>query len=208
MNTPLLQFGNIPVSAAAIQSLFPHISAGSQKLRLLVRDNLIIRLKRGLYVCNPELTGIPVSTELIANHLCAPSYVSMSSALRYYGLIPEEVYTMQSMTVKQAAFFTSSLGNFEYTHISPAAFSIGVRSVVQGNYAFLMASPEKALCDLIASSPMLNLRFLKEAVAYIEDDIRMDMDDFKKLDPKIFQDYIQVGKKPDSIKTLLKLLSR
>ena len=55
---------------------------------------------------------------------------------------------------------------------------------------------------------MLNLRFLKEAVAYIEDDIRMDMDDFKKLDPKIFQDYIQVGKKPDSIKTLLKLLSR
>ena len=40
-----------------------------------------------------EITGKILSTELIANHLYAPSYVSMSSALRYYGLIPETVYT-------------------------------------------------------------------------------------------------------------------
>ena len=96
MNNPLRQLGNIPVTTSVLESLFPHIRGGSQKLRLLERDKQIIRLKKGLYVCNPEITGKILSTELIANHLYAPSYVSMSSALRYYGLIPEEVYTKQS----------------------------------------------------------------------------------------------------------------
>ena len=30
------------------------------------------------------------------------SYVSMKTALRYYGLIPEAVYTTQSMTLKHS----------------------------------------------------------------------------------------------------------
>ena len=98
MNNPLRQLGNIPVTASVLESLFPHIKGGNQKLRLLERDKQIIRLKKGLYVCSPEITGKTLSTELIANHLYAPSYVSMSSALRYYGLIPEEVYTIWADT--------------------------------------------------------------------------------------------------------------
>ena len=126
------QLGNIPVTASVLESLFPHIKGGSQKLRLLERDTL--------------------STELIANHLYAPSYVSMSSALRYYGLIPEEVYTKQSMTLKYAKNFDTPFGRFEYTHISKAAFSVGLTSIKKDGYAFVMATPEKALCDLIANS--------------------------------------------------------
>ncbi len=76
-------------------SLFPQIKRGNQKLRLLEREGQIVRIKKGLYVCNPELTGRMLSSELIANHLYAPSYVSMSSTLRYYGLIPEAVYAEQ-----------------------------------------------------------------------------------------------------------------
>ncbi len=87
MKNPLEQLGNIPVTASTLESLFPHIKGGNQKIRLLERDKQIIRLKRGLYVCSPDVTGKMLSTELIANHLYAPSYVSMSSALRYYGLI-------------------------------------------------------------------------------------------------------------------------
>ena len=129
MNNPLRQLGNIPVTASVLESLFPHIRGGSQKLRLLERDKQIIRLKKGLYVCSPEITGKTLSTELIANHLYAPSYVSMSSALRYYGLIPEEVYTKQSMTLKYAKNFDTPFGRFEYTHISKAAFSVGLTSI-------------------------------------------------------------------------------
>ena len=208
MDNTLHQLGNIPVTASALESLFPHIKTGNQKIRLLERDKQIIRLKRGLYVCNPEITGKTLSTELIANHLYAPSYVSMSSALRYYGLIPEAVYTKQSMTLKHAKVFDTQLGRFEYTHISKRAFSVGLTSIQKDGYAFVMATPEKALCDLIANSTHINLRYLKEAEIYLEEDIRLELEDFRHMNSEIFEEYSKVGKKADSIHTLLKLLKK
>lgn len=208
MDNPLLRLGNIPVTASTLESLFPHIKRGNQKIRLLEQGKQIIRLKRGLYVCNPEITDKILSTELIANHLYAPSYVSMSSALRYYGLIPEAVYTKQSMTLKHSKDFDTQLGRFEYTHISKKAFSIGLTSIKKDDYAFVMATPEKALCDLIANSPRVNLRYLKDAEIYLEEDIRMELEDFVQMNAEIFEEYINVGKKADSIRTLLKLLKK
>lgn len=204
----LEKLGNIPVTTSALESLFPSLKGGKQKIRLLERDKEVIRLKRGLYVCNPEVTGKPLSTELIANHLYAPSYVSMFSALRYYGLTPEAVYTTQSMTLKHSRDFDTSLGRFEYTYMSREAFSIGVVCMKKDGYAFVMASPEKALCDLIANSPNVNLRYMKDAEVYLEEDIRMEMEYFRQMDMTIFEDYIQVGKKAESIRTLLKLMKK
>lgn len=208
MRNPLEQLGNIPVTTSVLKSLFPHIKGGNQKIRLLECDNQIIRLKRGLYVCSPEVTGKTLSTELIANHLHAPSYVSMSSALRYYGLIPEAVYTEQSMTLKHSKYFDTKMGRFSYTHISKRAFPIGLTSIKDDGFAFVMATPEKALCDLVANSPQVNLRYLKDAEIYLEKDIRMELEDFKQMDAQIFAEYIEVGKKADSIRTLLKLLKK
>ena len=71
-----------------------------------------------------------------------------------------------------------------------------------------MATPEKALCDLIANSPKVNLRYLKDAEIYLEEDIRMEREDFMQMDAGIFEEYIKVGKKADSIRTLLKLLKK
>lgn len=208
VNDLLKQLGNIPVSAAALESLFPNIKCGNQKIRLLERDMQIIRLKRGLYVCNPDVTGIVLSTELIANHLYTPSYVSMSSALRYFGLIPEEVYIMQSMTLKHSRDFETPIGRYEYTRIAKDSFSVGLSSIKREGYAFVIATPEKALCDLIANSPGVNLRYPKDAAVYLEEDIRMDLRDFKQMNPEIFEAYAKFGKKADSILTLLKLLKR
>lgn len=208
MKSPLEQLGNIPVTAATLESLFPHIKGGNQKIRLLERDKQIIRLKRGLYVCSSEVTGVALSTELIANHLYTPSYVSMSSALRYYGLIPEEVFVMQSMTLKHSRDFDTPVGRFEYTRISKDAFSVGLTSIRKTEYAFVIATPEKALCDLVANSPGVNLRYPKDAALYLEEDIRMELSDFIQMDSAIFEAYAEVGKKADSIRTLLKLLKR
>lgn len=208
MNNVLTRFGNIPVTTAVLESLFPQINGGNQKVRMLERNEEIIRVKRGLYVVNPQLTGKVLSTELVANHLYAPSYISMSSALRYYGLIPEAVYTQQSMTIKHYRHFNTPLGRFEYTHISREAFPVGITSLVKNGYSFIIATPEKALCDLIANSPGVSLRYMKEVRIYLEDDIRMDYNDFMKMDAGIFADYIKVGKKADSIRTLLKLLEK
>ena len=67
-------------------AIFTNIEAGNQKMRNLEADHKIIRLKKGLYVVSPNVSRVALSTELVANHLYAPSYVSMQTALRYYGL--------------------------------------------------------------------------------------------------------------------------
>ena len=201
-------FSNIPVSTAALASLFPENKAGGEKVRSLEQKEYVIRLKRGLYVVNPEVSRVPLSLELIANQLYAPSYVSMSSALRYYGLIPETVYTMQSMTIKHSRSFDTPVGHFDYSSINREAFYIGVTIIDKQTYTFLMASPEKALCDLIANSPKVNLRYMKDVERYLEEDIRLDMDEFLKTDASVFEQYIEVGKKASSIQTLLKYLKK
>lgn len=208
MNRQLSEIGIIPVTTSIIESLYPELKSANKKVTWLEKQGCIIRLKRGLYVVNPEHSGKTLSSELIANHLYTPSYISMSTALRYYGLIPEAVYVNQSMTVKHSRSFQTPVGSYDYKYISREAFSIGVRSMHMGDYAFLIASPEKALCDLIANSPKVNLRYMKDVEIYLEQDIRMDMDEFYKMDETIFEDYIKVGKKADSISILLKLLRR
>ncbi|MBO5796456.1 MAG: hypothetical protein J6R28_07400, partial [Bacteroides sp.] len=206
MNRELIEIGIIPVTTSIIESLYPELKSANKKVTWLEKQGFIIRLKRGLYVVNPEYSRKTLSSELIANHLYAPSYISMSTALRYYGLVPEAVYVHQSMTVKHSRSFQTPIGGYDYKYISREAFSIGVRSIHKGDYAFLMASPEKALCDLIANSSKVNLRYMKDVETYLEQDIRMDMDEFYKMDAAVFEDYIKVGKKADSISTLLKFL--
>lgn len=204
----LEHIGNIPVSTSVVSSLFPEIKAGNQKVRNLEATGKLIRLKKGLYVVAPKVSNVPLSTELIANHLYAPSYISMQTALRYYGLIPEAVYTTQSMTLKHSRDFDTPVGRFEFHTTSREAFPIGITSLNKQAYAFLIATPEKALCDLIANSPKVNLRYLKDVELYLEEDIRMDIEDLKKMDVSIFELYTKVGKKANSIETIIKYLRK
>ena len=208
MSLDLERIGNIPVTTSAIASLFPELKAGNQKVRNLEADGSLIRLKRGLYVVSPKISRVSLSTELIANHLYAPSYVSMHTALRYYGMIPEAVYVTQSMTVKHSRNFDTPIGRFEYQMISRDAFPVGITYINKQEYAFLMATPEKALCDLIANSQKVNLRYLKDVENYLEEDIRMEIEDFKNMDASIFEQYALVGKKANSISTLIKYLRK
>lgn len=204
----ITQFGNVPVSTATIASLFPDRKAGNQKVRRLELGHQIIRLKKGMYVVDPKISRMALSMELIANHLYTPSYVSMSTALRHYGLIPEAVYLTQSMTIKHARTFDTPIGRFDYKSISRETFPIGLTSINRQQYAFVMATPEKALCDLIANSPLVNLRYHKDVEVYLEEDIRMEMEDLRNMDVSIFEQYAQVGKKAASIKTIIKYLRR
>nr|WP_297659811.1 hypothetical protein [uncultured Prevotella sp.] len=206
MRNVLTTLGNVPVSSSTILSLYPGIRSKSMKIATLEKTGEITRLKRNMFVVNPEETGLKLSMGLIANHLLSPSYVSMQTALRHYGLIPEAVYTTQSMTFKAAKEFQTPVGNFSYLHISREAYPIGITQIRDGKAVYIMASPEKALCDLIANMPGVNLRFMKEARAFLEDDLRLDMEEFLSFDRTILEEYAKVGKKSTSIQTILKLL--
>lgn len=208
MNNELATLSNIPVSMATLASLFPDIKAGGHKVRSLERNGNLLRIKKGLYVVSPIVTRVPLSPELIANHVYAPSYVSMHSALRYYGLIPEAVYSIQSMTIKHTRCFDTPLGRFDYTCMSREAFPVGVTIINKQTYTFLMATPEKALCDLIANSTNVNLRYLKDVERFLSEDLRMDLDDFRNMDITVFERYVEVGKKPTSIQSIIKYLKK
>lgn len=197
---------NIPVSNGVLGNLFPDISGKNQKVRELERAGEIIRLKRGLYVVSPNISGKSISTELIANHLYGPSYVSMQTALRYYGMIPEAVYVTQSLTVKHSRNFENAIGRFRYISCNPDYFSIGLVQINKDGYNFIMASPEKALCDLIVNTTGLNLRYKKELLEWLEEDTRLDMYAFSQMNPDVILQCAAIGKKKHTLNMLAKLL--
>ena len=157
---------------------------------------------------NPTYSGKRISTELIANHLYSPSYVSMSSALSWYGLIPERVYLTQSVTIKHSRKFENTFGKFEYFGVSRDYFSIGIRQEKSESASFIIATPEKALCDLIYATAGINLRYKREAQAFLEEDIRLDMEDFQNFDVSILLECAKAGKKTRSLETIIKLLNK
>lgn len=206
--TLLSELGNTPIDFAVLKSMFPNYKSVHNKISELEKSGKLLRLKKGMYIVSPHVSGKLLSEELIANHLYGPSYVSMEFALRYYGLIPESVYTIQSMTTKHSKEFKNSLGTFQYTQCSKEYFSIGIRQEIKGLTSFLMACPEKALCDLIIHTPNLNLRFQKDLLLYLEEDLRFDMEAFYQMDKSIFEHCIKVGRKKSTLTNLLKLIQR
>lgn len=204
---PFDNVGNVPFDINVLSSLFPGCSHITEKARALVDSGKIIRLKKGLYVTSEKETGKPYNRFLISNHIYGPSYVSQSTALRYYGLIPERVHTIQAVTTKHSRDFETPLGLFRYSCSSDAYFHIGLRIMQENGVNFLIATPEKALCDLINFSKGINLRFLKEVKIFLEDDIRFDTDALDDLDLEIIKRCAQHSRRQKSIDNLIKFIS-
>ncbi len=202
----LKQLGIVPVDYAVLGSLFSVYKSPRNKIANLEIEGKLIRLKRGLYVVSPSVSGKLLSTELIANHIYGPSYVSMESALRYYGLIPENIQIVRSLAIKRSRVFKNSISRFEYINCSDDYFPIGINQKIVGEYSFLIASPEKALCDLIAFTPKVSPRFVKSLLSYLEEDIRLDMEAFYEMNINIFQQCAEVGKKRNDLNNIIKLL--
>lgn len=119
-----------------------------------VVSGYIVQLKNGLYAFK-EWIVLPGADQIVANLMYRPSYISLYSALAYYGMIPEFVARTTSVTTLKTASFSNEMGSFDYRHIKPDLFwgyhmmeSINQRKV-------LIALPEKALLDLLYLTPSL-----------------------------------------------------
>lgn len=110
----------------------------------------IIPLKNGLYVSadffDKNKDDISYSF-YIANILRTPSYVSSWTALQYYNLTTEIIHTTTSVTPKITRSYQTKVGNFGYQSIRDELF-IDL-SLVKGKFDFFIASPSKALFDLL-----------------------------------------------------------
>ena len=200
---PIRALGVTPFDISVLQSLYPSCRYIKDKARRLEEDGRIIRLKRGLYVAIQD--DRPICSELVANSLYGPSYVSRASALRYWGLIPEHVYLSSSVTIKHKRYFKTPIGDFDYQNCSPAYFSIGIVEEVDRGAHFLIASPTKALCDYL-NYWGYNLRFVKEVEPFLKEDLRFDMDRLDELDPDVIDACAKYGRKGGTLKVLLKYI--
>ena len=205
---PLIQFGNVPVQYGQLEVCYNYLSAPGKKIRALEQDGQLIRLKRGMYVVSNEVTGKPICVELCANHIYGPSYVSQHYALKWYGLIPEGVNTITSVTLKRSRMFETPLGRFSYEQVKPDYFSIGIRSIEENGICYLMASREKALCDFILQDWYVPSQSVKALWQYLEEDIRFDVDELPSFDVNIIEACAKAGRKTNILNNLIKIIKR
>ncbi len=113
-------------------------------LRNWVKKGHLIMLRRGLYAVAEDVKKM--DSMVFATKMYQPSYVSMEMALFFYGIIPEAVFTVTSVTTRKTKQFNTQLGNFSYQKIKKEAFG-GYETKTNEKISFNMALPEKAMVD-------------------------------------------------------------
>lgn len=152
------------------------------RISTLLADGSLVRLRKGLYVLGERYRRAPLSREYLANLIYGPSYVSLDYALSHYGLIPERVENVTSVTTGENRRFGTPLGVFTYRPLPPRRYAPGIRRAGEGDTHYLMASPEKALVDKVWADKRFSPANLKDFDAYLFEDLRLDEEQSAALD--------------------------
>ncbi|MCK9303778.1 MAG: hypothetical protein M0P27_00085 [Bacteroidales bacterium] len=200
-------FGSVPLSTAAVDTLLVDYNSPKDKVSYMVEQGELIRIKRGLYCVSPTITGQRLSTEIVANHLYGPSYISLETALSFYNLIPERITSTQSVVTKRTKTFQTPLGRFTYSSIPDNYYSIGIRQKSsESGSTFLIASPEKALCDLILLRPNLRIVSKKAMFVFLTKYMRIDLQELKSPDLAVIDECIATQHKSTQLRCLRKVI--
>lgn len=168
-----------------LTSVLSGYEAVPQKINELLKSGVIVRVKKGLYVFGPKYNNAPVCKEVLANQIYGPSCISMEYALAFYGLIPERVEVLTSVTPKRDKQFSTPLGHFSYRYLGIDKYPHGVEQVwLDSTHPILIASPEKALCDYIALNKIAGISDCSEAMQFLEEDLRIERESWSKFNAK------------------------
>ena len=190
----ILEYASQPITKQVLLSVLNKYKRPYDKINELVKSNELVLLKRGIYTIGMASKMDRPSPLLLANHLLGPSYVSLESALSYWGLIPEAVYETTSVTTKKSKIFNTQAGRFSYTNLSLPYYSFGIKKVIiSKTQTVMLASAEKALCDKIVTTKGLLLRSKIDVVQYLLEDMRIELSSLKNLEVKEIQSSLRVG---------------
>ena len=147
------------------------------KLSRMAKNGEIFPIVKGLYETEKGTPGI-----YLAGSIYGPSYVSFEYALGHYELIPEAVYTLTCATFerKKAKKYETPFGTFTYRDVPSEAFPLALKLVNEDGYYYRIATPEKALCDMLYTlRPTANAA---ELHTMLNDDLRIEDSELRKLD--------------------------
>ncbi|OGF45481.1 MAG: hypothetical protein A2452_10935 [Candidatus Firestonebacteria bacterium RIFOXYC2_FULL_39_67] len=157
-----------------------------------IKHKELLQLKKGLYVTMDyfEKNKSEISYSFyLANIIRTPSYVSSWTALQYYNLATEAIYSVTSVTPKVTRDYRTKAGNFAYQSIKKDLFS-GF-SLIKGKFDFFIASPSKALFDLLYFRTRQFRGIKTEKIKTLIEELRIDIDEMDKDEQKIFYKMIE-----------------
>lgn len=146
------------------------------KIKRDIDKGLLFPLVRGIYETSNSVDGF-----LLASYIYGPSYLSFEYALSFHNLIPERVvlYTNASFGKRKSKSYKNHFGLYTYRDVPNAAFPYSVKAYEEDGYAYFIASPEKALCDLLyIRKPVTSIKELKKVFF---EDLRISKDMFEQL---------------------------
>ena len=152
----------------------------------------IVWLNKGLYISSDffEKNKNDISYSFyLANIIRTPSYVSSWAALQYYNLTTEAIHSVTSITPKVTRDFETKAGNFTYQSIKKDLFSDF--SLTKGRFDFYIASPSKALFDLLYFRTRQFRGVKSENINALIEELRIDIDEMDKEEQVKFYEMIK-----------------
>lgn len=154
-----------------------------------VRKGYLVKLRNGYYLFS-DYQNLPNVALFLANRLYRPSYISLHAALAFYNLIPEAVGEVTSITTQKTKRFGNAVGHFAYQSVKPASYFGYKQLPFTGGHSIWLATPEKALIDLLYLYPFYKTR--RELLT-----LRLDSDLISELiDPDIVSAHLERIKSP------------
>jgi len=160
-----------------------------------LNNGSITRVKKGLYVFGENYRKGTICKESLANLIYGPSYLSLEYALSYYGLIPERVEQVTSMTPLRSKTFQTPIGVFDYVHLHPSKIAVGITLIVADlQHQFLIATPEKALSDRISFHK--NLTSMQDVYSFVCEGLRIEEDLLAKFRIPLLKEIEEIYRNP------------
>lgn len=165
------------VTTYQIMAQYPEFNANN--LTRWVKQGLLVKLRQGFYAF-PEMKGQSDFALYVSNRIYKPSYISLHTALAFYGIIPEAITQITGVSSLKTAEFQNDFGAYTYKTIKPELM-FGYELKPFGNRTIQFAHPEKALLDLLYLYPFYNTEEEMEELRLDEDYLTNDLD-IKRLD--------------------------
>ncbi len=198
-----------PISNSVLKTYLTEYKRPNDKIQYLRHKGLLIGLKKGMYILKSTIDSGNYSTLHTANLLYGPSYISGFTALSYWGYIPEKFTLIESSTIKRSAHFETSISNYKFIQSPRNIFPIGLKyQSIGSNLNFLIATPTKALCDIIWQCNSLKINTANDIALYLEEDLRFDLDRIYELDKSIIEKCAKIGKKKYILQLLLDFVNK
>lgn len=157
-----------------------------KKVSQLMRNEVLIPLKRGLYTSRIfYLKNKENIEEYLSNIIYYPSYLSLEYVLAKEGIIPEAVFSYTCVTLKTTRRFVNKLGQFSYKKIKEKLFTGFYQKDYLEDYKIKIATKAKALFDFLYFKSFKSLNGI--------DDLRINWENVGDKDLQEFLNYVNLS---------------